>query len=160
MLALDDRDLEAAFDLLRRVIEGRELSHSVIESHLGWSEGDLAAWLARPYEARLADYTRVMRVAVSELGDRGGLGEAGSPDLLDSYYHSAPYRDGGVAASTVYEAGPGTEGESSGQPLRLLDLVYTASLSLVVTGRLSATELIEPMRFYQRLVEDAERQRR
>ncbi len=155
------KDLEAAMGLIRGAIDSRSLSASVLESHLGWSEGKIEEWLEKPYEARVVDYLRLMRLATSRDLERPSPGAAGvssDPDLLDNFFHVSPYRSGSRAGDTSLVREPAGEAKPpGGQPLRVLDLVVNALLASVLARRLSASEVLESILFYERLLREAMR---
>ncbi len=143
MSAEDFQDLEAAMGLIRGLIDSHSLSPAVLASRLGWPEGKVEEWLEKPYEARIADYLRLLR----RLGSRivKGAEGAGSDLLGGTFELEAESRD--VEPDEANIAFEGDEPQ-----LRLLDLHFTMILALIADGRLSGREVIDLMRRHERQI--------
>ncbi len=154
--------------LVRDLLSSQKLTPSILETHLGWSQERLDEWLAKPSEARLEEYLRLLRLGSSSSPE----GEApdverrpaeperrrpAAPDLLESVFDAGTYRQ-----ATRREPMFGPEDVSnlvSSRPLRLMDLHITAILVLVEAGQLSAAEAIEAIRGYEKELQKAESDR-
>ena len=158
----DLRDLEAVMGLLRDVIGSRSLSPATLEARLGWPPGKIDQWLAKPLEARLVDYIRLLRLAASSSVEPPAPGAEvrPGPDLLDSIFHAGVHRDGGGPGEAMFA--PETDPDdvpAVPRRLRLMDLHVTAILVLIATGQLSAGEVIDALRFYERQIRKAGEER-
>ncbi len=166
----EEQDLKAAMGLIRGAVDSRSLNASVLEHHLGWPEGKFEEWLDDPYKARVADYIRLLRLVVTRNVERqsaSAVGEDAEPGAEDrsaepspersddstrSFVHAGAHRYRPPEALSAPEALCAPEADAAPpepNPLLMMELHLNATAVSVEGDRLSASQAIELIRFYE-----------